>query len=158
MPRLINVGIADLLIAQKPDILRTILGSCVGICFYDQATGTGGLSHIMLPATRYESAFPKKYADSAVPMLVEEFQKLDIPKTRIRAKIIGGATMFKMSENSLIGEIGKSNIVKVREILAELRIEIVAEDVGGDYGRTIDFFTETGQVKIKTINRQDIYI
>jgi hypothetical protein len=46
--QLINIGIADLKVTTTPNVLRTILGSCVGICLYDPGTKVIGLSHIML--------------------------------------------------------------------------------------------------------------
>ena len=67
---LINIGIADLGVGKSPNILRTILGSCIGICIYDSTTRTGGLSHIMLPSSKKNAANPRKYADTAIPLLV----------------------------------------------------------------------------------------
>ena len=74
------------------------------------------------------------------------------------AKIIGGAAMFKHTENSFMGDIGKNNIAIVQQILSAMNIKIVSSDVGGDYGRTIDFYLETGEVKIKTIGRDTTII
>ena len=60
---LVNVGIADMGVAESPNTLRTILGSCVGICIYDPKAKIGGLSHIMLPSSKKPSNNLKKYAD-----------------------------------------------------------------------------------------------
>ena len=150
---LINIGIADLGVSKSPNILRTILGSCIGICIYDTKTGTGGLSHIMLPTSKKSTPNPRKYADSAIPLLVEDMVRAGAMRNRMIAKIVGGAAMFKHTENSFMGDIGKNNILTVQNILGSMNIEIVSSDVGGDYGRTIDFYLETGEVKIKTIGR-----
>jgi chemotaxis protein CheD len=152
---LVNVGIADLKIASDKDILRTILGSCIGICLYDSASRIGGLSHIMLPVMRSETSSRKKYADTAIPMLAEEMKKAGADLRRVTAKIVGGATMFNLSERSVMTEIGKNNIVKVKEVLKGMGIEIIAEDTGGDYGRTIDFYLQNGSVKIKSLGKQE---
>lgn len=151
---LINVGIADMGVAESPNTLRTILGSCVGICIYDPKAKIGGLSHIMLPSSKKPSNNLKKYADTAIPLMIDEMMKLGADSARMVAKLAGGATMFKHSENSLMGDIGKNNIVSVREILGSLKIPVLTEDVGGDYGRTIDFYLETGELKIKTIGKE----
>jgi len=151
--KLINVGIAEIAVTQTPDVLRTILGSCVGICLYDKDRGIGGLAHVMLPTSKQGGSSPKKYADTAIPMLVDELVSLGAGK--LVAKIVGGAMMFNLSENSLMGEIGKNNVSKAREILEKLNISIVAEDTGGNYGRTIDFYLETGEVKVKSIGKPD---
>ena len=153
--KLINVGIADIGLAASPDILRTILGSCVGICLYDPGALLAGLSHIMLPTKNDRNSNDRKYADSALPLMVEEMSKMGARKARMVAKIVGGATMFKMDENSMMGEIGRNNVKKVREVLDGLGIRIIAEDVGGDYGRTIDFYAEDGRLKVKSIGRQE---
>ncbi len=151
---LITVGIADIKIATPPDILRTILGSCVGICLYDKVNLIGGLAHIMLPKINERNLNKKKYADSAIPLLLEEMDKFGAVRDSIIAKIVGGATMFKMSEKSNVNNIGQSNISTVKDVLKELNIKIIAEELGGEYGRTIDFYIDTGIVKIKTMNKQ----
>jgi chemotaxis protein CheD len=152
---LINVGIADCGISASPDILRTILGSCVGVCLYDPELMIGGMCHIMLPTCRDGSVSFKKYADSAIPLLLEDMEVRGGNRSRFTAKIIGGAKMFNVSERSIMGEIGNNNIVKVREVLNSLNIAIIAEDTGGNYGRTIDFYLETGEVKIKAMYRDE---
>lgn len=153
--RMVTIGIADLGVAGSPDILRTILGSCVGICLYDQTARLAGMAHIMLPEMKDRNSNARKYAVTAIPMLIGEMEKSGADSARIVAKIVGGAAMFKISENSIMGEIGKNNVKKVREVLEEQRIEIIAEDVGGDYGRTIDFYSEDGRLKIKSLGRPE---
>lgn len=151
---LINIGIADLGVSRSPNILRTILGSCIGICIYDPQTRVGGLSHIMLPSSKKNSINPRKYADTAIPILLSEMMDAGALRDSMIAKIIGGAAMFKHSENSFMGDIGRNNIATVQQILSESSIRIVSDDLGGDYGRTIDFYLETGEIKIKTIGRE----
>lgn len=153
--KFINVGIADIEIASSPDILRTVLGSCVGICLYDKENKIGCLSHIMLPVINERATNKKKYADTAIPLMIEEMTSRGSDMSKVTAKIAGGATMFKISGNSMMGEIGKNNIKKVREVLDSLHIEITAEDVGGDYGRTIDFYTENGTLKIRSLGKEE---
>ena len=152
---LINVGIADFAISNSPDILRTILGSCVGVCLYDPELKIGGMCHIMLPTMKDTSKSMKKYADSAIPMMLKEMEERGARRKAVLAKITGGATMFTLSETSMMGEIGNNNIARVREVLKGLAISLAAEDTGGNYGRTIDFYLETGMVKITSMGRQE---
>lgn len=151
--KLINVGIADIQITSSPNVLRTILGSCIGICLYDEEKKVAGVAHIMLPARKDEKSSPKKYADTAIPMMIEMMVEEGALINKISAKIIGGATMFKLPDGSKMGEIGKNNAAKVREVLNKNKIKIVSEDVGGDFGRTIDFYAENGEVKVKSLGR-----
>ncbi len=149
----ITVKIADMKTAVSPDILRTVLGSCIGICLYDPEKRIGGLSHIMLPSSDDENPRKEKYADTAIPLLLEKMAKMGAEERRVTAKIVGGATMFKISVESLIGNIGNRNVDMVRRVLKDYRIKIIAEDVGGDYARTIDFYLENGMIKIKSPNK-----
>lgn len=153
--KLINVGIADYNISSSPDVLRTILGSCVGICLYDSEKAIGGLSHIMLPTMNDSTMSVKKYADTAIPTMLGEMEKHGAERGRITAKIIGGAKMFNVPENTMMGEIGNNNTIKVRDVLKGLGIKILSEDTGGNYGRTIDFYLETGVIKVKSMGREE---
>lgn len=152
--QLINVGIAEIQVTTSPNVLRTILGSCVGICLFDPEAKLIGLAHIMLAKQISGGLNPKKYADTAIPILAEEMEKAGALRSRLKSKIAGGSTMFNLGEKSIMGEIGKSNIRKVKEILSSMSIELVAEDTGGDYGRTIDFFGDSFELKIKSIGHE----
>ena len=89
---LINVGVAQVKISSSPSILRTILGSCVGICIYDRIKKIGGLAHILLPNDQVKGANPEKYADTAIPLLVNQLIKDGAKKEFMSAKIAGGAS------------------------------------------------------------------
>lgn len=152
---LINIGIAEIGISTAPDILRTILGSCVGICLYEPESKTGGISHIMLPTYKPNFIVKEKYADTAIPLLISKFEERGLKREKIVAKVIGGATMFKFSESSKMSQIGKNNSEKVVEILNKYNIKIAAHDIGGNFGRTIDFYLDTGTIKIKSLGKED---
>ena len=76
----ITIGIGDLKVCKSPDVLVTYaLGSCVGICLLDSSAGVGGLSHIMLPDSTTgvnSAANPMRFADTAIPMLIREMERL----------------------------------------------------------------------------------
>ncbi|MFH0974642.1 MAG: chemotaxis protein CheD [Spirochaetota bacterium] len=151
---LITVGIAEIQTATPPDILRTILGSCVGICLFDYKNFIGGLSHIMLPKMSDNNSNEKKYADTAIPLLLQQMYCKGAKLEYIIAKIVGGATMFNFPQKSNLTNIGERNIHSVKSTLKNFKIKIVAEELGGDYARTIDFYVDTGIVKIKYLNKQ----
>lgn len=150
----IKVGIADLNVAFCPDKLITVgLGSCVGIAIYDRAVGIGGLAHIMLPDS---SQFNKitneiKFADLAIPILVADMIKKGAKHKNMIAKIAGGASMFNFSDKSIIMDIGNRNGIAVKNALKILAIPIVAEDIGGNKGRTLIFDTGSGILSIRTV-------
>jgi chemotaxis protein CheD len=146
--QLVNVGVAQLKIASSPTVLRTILGSCVGVCIYDRMKKTGGLAHILLPKQTNPDQ-PEKFADSAVTMLIDLLIKQGCKRDFMSAKIAGGSSMFKFAAKSPLGQIGDHNVEAVKEILEKKKIQLLDEDTGGSVGRVIDFYLEDGRLKIK---------
>ena len=158
MSKIIKVGIADLNVAKTPDILVTYaLGSCVGICLYDVSTSISGLSHIMLPISESVRegplAQPYRFADTAIPILVKKMEQLGSSRFRMKAKIAGGAKMFAATGNTSISNIGLRNVVAVKAALSQLRIQIIAEDTGKDFGRTVFFQSEDGKLIVKSATK-----
>ena len=152
----VKVGIADLNLVLDPGTIMTIgLGSCIGIALYDRNKKVAGLSHIMLPdSTQFKSASnPMKFADSAIPLLVEKMKDQGCRKQNIVAKIAGGASMFNFSDKSIISDIGKRNSDAVKKALKEIGIPIIAEDTGGDKGRTMILEASTGKVTLKIVGK-----
>lgn len=153
---MVTVGISDLQVVTSPDTLVTYaLGSCVGICLYDAATKVAGLSHIMLPASDSATAVtqPMRYADTGIVMLVRQMEARGANRLRMKAKIAGGAQMFAAVGNSSISNIGQRNVAAVKTTLQVLRIPIVADDTGADFGRTVYFDAETGTMRVKSATR-----
>jgi chemotaxis protein CheD len=154
---LINVGVAQLKIAKDQSVLRTILGSCVGICIYDRMKKIGGLAHVLLPLDTAKGAIPEKYADTAVPLLVQMLIKEGAKKEFLSAKIAGGASMFKFDQNVTLGQIGDRNVEETKKILEKLQIPILEIDTGGNAGRVIDFYINDGHLKVKASGKEKIY-
>jgi chemotaxis protein CheD len=154
MGDVIKVGMADLNCTNSPGILTTLgLGSCVGVCLYDKLNKVSGMVHIMLPNSLQikNNSNVAKFADTGIVKLLEDMQKLGANKNRIVCKIAGGAQMFNFNDSSDIMRIGSRNVTATKEILQSLNIPIIAEDTGGSYGRTIELYSETGMLLIKTI-------
>lgn len=155
MAAVIKVGMADLNVAKAPDTLQTCgLGSCVGICLWDSLIKIAGMAHIMLPDSTQSKnrGNEAKFADTAVPLLIKKMTELGANKTRLVAKIAGGAQMFTFYGSNDIMRIGERNAEAVKIALKKENIRLLAEDTGGNYGRTIEFSAANGQLLIKTIN------
>lgn len=155
MKNTVNVGISDMKIVEAPDVLATYaLGSCVGICIIDKVKQVAGLVHIMLPQNSNpdDKAQVFKYADTGVAEMVKQMESKGCVKIRMTAKIAGGAKMFATFDNSKssIGNIGERNVIAVKKVLQDLKIRIVAEDTGLNYGRTIFFDSGNGELTIKS--------
>lgn len=154
---IVQVGIADMNIVRAPHLIRTSgLGSCVGVVLYDLDLALAGLAHVMLPSStlaRNKNFHPAKCADTAIPALYQLLLQHGARTYYLKAKLAGGAQMFKtMLQNDLM-RIGPRNVEAVKHELLKLKIPIVAEDVGGSSGRTIEFNPLTGILSIRTVNK-----
>ena len=163
MSEIIKVGMADLKTCISPNGVTTLgLGSCVGIAIRDPQTKIGGLAHIMLPdstAIRNSQLNIAKFADTGIEELVKQMEKLGAKRTRMVAKIAGGATMFTFQgSNSLAGQVGERNSSAAKKKLKELNIPILAEDIGANYGRTFTFYPETGEFHIRAVGKPETVI
>ena len=158
MSKVIKVGMADLKVCKLPDSLITLgLGSCVGICLYDAITKVSGMAHIMLPDSKQmtRDKNPAKYADTGIDLLIHDMIQLGADRKRLKAKIAGGAQMFAFSAAAdSLGRVGDRNVEAVKAKLVSLRIPILAEDTGLNYGRTIQFFSEDGSLLIKSVGKE----
>lgn len=155
MMEVIKVGIADSKVASNSEILRTAgLGSCVGVTLYDRSKKVGGMVHIMLPESPENKEFKKaKYADTGIAELIEIMEKKGANKSKLEAKMAGGAQMFSFQgkEKSELLKIGERNAKACEDVLKKENIRIVAKDTGGTQGRTIELYCKTGKLLIKTI-------
>ncbi len=154
MCKFIKVGMADLQSAQHPCVITTLgLGSCVGIALYDPSSKVAGLAHIMLPSSQQarNNTNIAKFADTAIVKLIDDMVAKGAARIKLTAKLAGGAQMFSFNDSSELLKIGARNIAASKEVLSSLRIPIIAEDTGGNYGRTIEIHSEDGKLLIKTI-------
>ncbi len=159
MSEIIKVGMADLKTCVSPDGVITLgLGSCVGVALRDPTNKVGGLAHVMLPdSTAIKNSYQNvaKFADTGIVELVNQMEKLGAKRSRIVAKIAGGATMFNFQGRSDIVQVGERNVEAVKKKLKELSIPILAEDTGANYGRTVTFFPETGEFHIRAVGKPE---
>lgn len=154
MEEIIKVGMADLKASRHPSVLTTLgLGSCVGISLYDPVKKIIGMAHIMLPLSTQakNNSNIAKFADTAVEKLLDDMVKLGAVGGSIVAKLAGGAQMFAFNTSLEMLRIGARNVLAVKEKLNELNIRLVAEDTGGNYGRTIELYSRDGRLVVKTI-------
>lgn len=157
----IKVGMADLKVCVSPDSVTTLgLGSCVGIALRDPITKIGGLAHIMLPDStqiRNNSNIPK-FADTGIEELVRQVTLKGASRARLVAKIAGGAQMFGFGSASETVRVGERNVEATKKKLAQLKIPILAEDTGKNFGRTVIFYPETGDFVIRAVGKQEYKI
>lgn len=156
MADLIKVGMADYKVGRSPSTLISYgLGSCIGVSLYDPQRKIGGLLHIMLPDSTQarSSENPAKFADTGIPLMINDVIALGASRSRLVAKIAGGAQMFAFSNATDIMRVGTRNAETCKQILKRNGIRVIAEDTGGNYGRTVSIDLNTGSYKVKTIDR-----
>ncbi|MDP6685333.1 MAG: chemotaxis protein CheD [Candidatus Omnitrophota bacterium] len=151
----IRVGMAQLAIAKSPDRLETqALGSCVGTVLYDSYSKIGGISHAMLPDIAESKTSSRgnlaKFVNTALEQLVDKMIRHGARKKNIKARLVGGVNMFPDIKIYLL-HIGKRNTDAARLYLEKADIQIIAEEIGGNFGRTITLDTETGSLHVRTI-------
>ena len=143
-----SVGMGQIVLAKQPGCLTAILGSCIGVAFYNKRLQLGALGHVVLPTSNGQGAKPGKFADTAVPYMIELLKQHGVRSRELNAKITGGACMF--GPDSPI-QIGVANAKAVTQALELAGVSITGKDIGGSTGRQISLDCTTGLLTIDTI-------
>ena len=154
----ITIGIADMKLAKGQGMLITYaLGSCIGICLHDPLLKLGAMVHIMLPVNMETNRTnTMKYADTGLRETLRQMEAMGANRTRITAKIAGGAKMFETG--AALGNIGQRNIESVHLNLKKEGIRLLKEDVGGSVARTLLFDVNSGLGCVRCYGRQELII
>ena len=153
------VGVGDFKMAADGFKLKTVLGCCVGICFYDKEKKVGALLHTMLPTPLLTTSNnpkekPTKFVDTGINKVLQSLKKkYDVDGRSLTAKVFGGAKMIEGS----VRNIGKNNVKRTKEVLAEKKIKILREKVGGEKGYRIEFDVSTGMVRCQLFGEKEEY-
>lgn len=153
----IRVKVADWAVTQGERTLATIgLGSCVAIMLHDPAAKVAGLAHILLPdaSLSRDQENRAKFPETAVPLLLEEMRRLGA-RGPFTAKLAGGASMFGQLLPAGGINMGERNVAATRRALEAAGIRVVADDTGGDYGRSVYLDAVTGRVLVRSLKRGD---
>jgi chemotaxis protein CheD len=149
----IIIHVSDAKVSNDPaDVLTTYsLGSCIGVCLYDQVTKIGGMLHYQLPDSKMDTERAQKkpfmFADSGMKIMVEKLVSMGAKKKRMKVKIAGGAAMDTGPKGF---DIGKRNHLAIRKILWKNGMFIDAEDVGGNSPRNMYMNMDIGDVTIRS--------
>ena len=142
------VGVAEYAVSGNGTTLVTSgLGSCVAVGVTDGAT-VAGLVHVMLPSTDDRSADnPAKFADTGVETLVRALVASNANPADLFSKIAGGSEMITFRSQGR--SIGERNVEAVRDALEGVGVPLMAEDVGGTEGRTVEF-SSSGDLVVRS--------
>lgn len=153
MSERLRVGISEYRIVTPPTVLISYgLGSCLAIALHAPQLQLGALAHTLLPSARLGvTERQTKFVDSTIRLMVAEFTSQGIARSALVAKLAGGANMFSAVGLSPDHGIGLRNIQTARQLLAELDIPVIAEDVGGTCGRTVEFDVASGRLLVRSV-------
>lgn len=143
-----KVGMGELKLLQGSGVLRTLLGSCVGLALYDLRNRVGGLAHIVLPSSNGLGSPPGKFADTAIPELIRRLEQSGGRLRNLAAKFAGGANMFATTSMNAVGD---QNIAMVELLLRNAGIPVLGRHCGGKQGRRMAFDVETGKVTVEVV-------
>jgi chemotaxis protein CheD len=127
--------------------ITTILGSCVAVCLHDAAMGASGMNHYLLPRGP-RGADSARFAEVALPRLLERVLAQGASRPCLEAKVFGGARILAAS--TVPRDLGQENVDAALTFLATERIRVTALNTGGTRGRKLIFQTVDGVVWVKT--------
>jgi chemotaxis protein CheD len=156
----IKVGLGVLVATDEPGkgLSALGLGSCIGVAAYDPVAKVAGMVHVMLSDSTISSAPGPagKYADTAIPALLDEMSRLGADPSRLVVKIAGGAQMFASGGGNL--NIGMRNAVAVRAALAAAKLRVKAADTGGTSGRTLELWVDDGRTTVRIAGKEAVVL
>ncbi len=145
------VRMGELSVSRTPGhVLASIgLGSCIGLVLFEPSRSLLGLAHIVLPSSEGNpDAMVGKFADRAIPALIEQMTSLGARRPMIEAVLVGGAQMFALKTASTL-DVGRRNEEAAREALTVAGVKVRAAATGGSKGRTVRAYVDTGVITVK---------
>lgn len=149
----------EVYLARSPTIIRTILGSCIGVAFWSAKLNTGALCHALLPrclnnrAAIASRAEGYRYVDFSIRDLARRFDKLGALRSELQIKLFGGADVLAISDaGRLRATVGRQNCEAAMEVLRAEGLQLTASSLAGTSGRSIQFYTSTGEVRVRWLS------
>jgi chemotaxis protein CheD len=150
--RTLSVGVAECKVSGDVEavLVTYALGSCVAVSIYDPVARVGGLLHLMLPANGSARSAsrpnPFMFADTGLPLMLQQAGELGAEKRRLLVCLAGGAQM--MDENGVFN-IGRRNQAAVRNYFWKAGLFVHAEALGGQVSRTAGLELKSGRFWVR---------
>lgn len=142
-------------VSRQPHVISSsAVGSCIVVTLYETRARIGGLAHIMLPglSNKRMNAAPFMCADTGIASLIRTMQGEGAQMKYVVAKLVGGASMFSYYQSN--PGIGELNIRCAKQALRKKGIPLIGEDVGSNYGRSVEFHLDSGKLVVMAIDRE----
>ncbi len=134
----------ELNISARPTIVTTLLGSCVSITMFNSRLRIGAICHAVLPISKNSTTLQEvsKYVDSSIFYMLKVLESVGVQRLEIVVKMFGSSEII---QNRVTGNnfksVGRQNIEIVKQIINTEQLNLIASNVGGEFGRKILFNT-----------------
>jgi chemotaxis protein CheD len=145
----------DYYVTCEDEVLDTVLGSCVSACIRNPKLRIGGMNHFMLPRPAGDGADSwdnvagraTRYGSASMEQLINRILGNGGTRHDLEVKIFGGARVL-----AAMTDVGQHNVSFVRDFLKQEGLKVVAEDVGSNTPRHVQYFPQTGRVRVRHLN------
>lgn len=145
----------DFYVTLIDEVLDTVLGSCVSACIRNPRLGIGGMNHFMLPRPSGQgndtwgsvAGRATRYGSASMEQLINRILSAGGNRADLEVKIFGGGRVL-----SSLTDVGNHNVEFVREYLRQEGLRVVSEDVGETCPRHVQYFPQSGRVRVKHLN------
>jgi len=139
----------ELTIHTTPTNVKTILGSCVAVCLWDEVRHIGGVNHFLLPVPNPQDVADNRFGSIATPRLIQALCRRGATTSALRAAVVGGGKPVRALSDTTVSD---DNVAVAQRILAQFGIRVVRQETGGAYGRKLLFNTHTGGLLIRLLH------
>jgi chemotaxis receptor (MCP) glutamine deamidase CheD len=152
-PQPINLRPGQFHAARAPEVIRTVLGSCVAVCLYDEPAGVGGMNHFMLPDRGHgDDQMPARYGTHAMELLINKIMGMGGQRCNLRAKAFGGADVLAMPRSGLT--VGAGNTRFAIGFLEREGIRLVSSRLGGTDPLEVVFYAGSARTLVRAVGRR----
>ena len=138
-------------VTRSPEMIQTVLGSCVSACIRDLDTGVGGMNHFMLPEANGSGGgswkMETRYGLAAMESLINDILKQGARKSRLEIKLFGGGEILNMQTSN----VGSRNVEFALDFMRVEGFNVVSQDLGGPHPRKVMYFPENGKVMVRKL-------
>lgn len=145
----------DFYVTTGDEMITSVLGSCVSACICDAVYGIGGMNHFMLPETSKSRlnatdesivGTALRYGNYAMEHLINTILQHGGKRKNLQVKLFGGGKII-----ATLGDIGSRNVSFALDYIDTEALRLVSHDLGDIYPRKVNFFPQTGRVRMKKI-------
>lgn len=135
--------------SNQPEVIVTVLGSCISACIRDPYLKLGGMNHFMLPQEGGPSSWSgwaARYGSNAMELLINELLCHGAQRSRLEVKLFGGGKVLAQ-----LADVGARNIQFALGYCQREHLPLVGQDLGGTHPRKVRYFPDTGKVQMKYV-------